>query len=192
VFLQNPRVALIMGRRIIIVIGGLHGTGKSTCAKLLAERLGLRYVSAGEIFRAVAKKKGMTIEEFSNYAEKHHEIDRDVDSRVIQASKEGNVVLEGQIAANLVEAPDLRIFLTAPENVRIDRLSSRDGKNREESLRETRIRETSERKRYMETYGIDVADLKNYNLIIDTSKWSAQSVTRIIQSAVDEYLRGKA
>ena len=173
------------------MIGGLHGTGKSTCAKLLAEKLGLRYVSAGEIFRTVAKRKEMTIEEFSNYAEKHHEIDQEVDSRVIQASKEGNIVLEGQIAADLVDAPDLKIFLTAPEGVRIDRLSSRDGKSREESLRETRIREASERKRYKETYGIDVGNLKAYNLVIDTSKWTAESITAIIQRAVDEYLRGK-
>jgi cytidylate kinase len=181
-----------MVQGIVIVIGGLHGTGKTTCAKLLAEKLGLRYVSAGGIFRAIAKKKGMAIEEFSNYAENHHEIDREVDSRVIQASKRGGVVLEGQITANLVDSPDLKIFLTAPESVRIDRLSSRDGKTKEESLRETRIREVSERKRYRETYGIDVTDLSGYNLIIDTSKWLAESVTAIIQTAIDEYLRGKA
>jgi cytidylate kinase len=180
-----------MDRGIVIVIGGLHGTGKSTCAKLLAEKLGLRYVSAGGIFRAIAKRKEMSIEEFSNYAEKHHEIDQEVDSRVIQASRERNIVIEGQIAADLVDAPDLKIFLTAPEKVRIDRLSSRDCKSWEESLRETKIREASERKRYLETYGIDVADLMVYNLVIDTSKWSAESVATIIQRAVAEYLRGK-
>jgi cytidylate kinase len=180
-----------MGSGIVIVIGGLHGTGKSTCAKLLAEKLGLRYASAGGIFRAIAKEKRMRIEEFSKYAEKHHEIDREVDSRVIQASKSGNIVIEGQIAASLVNTPDIKVFLTAPERVRIERLSYRDGKSKEESLRETKIREASERKRYMETYGIDVSDFSGYNLIIDTSKWSAEAVTRIIKRAVDEYLERK-
>jgi cytidylate kinase len=181
-----------MSSGIVIVIGGLHGTGKSTCAKLLAEKLGLSYVSAGGIFRSMAKEKRMTIEEFSRYAENHHEVDRDVDSRVIQASKRGDIVIEGQIAAGLVGAPDIKVFLTAPENVRIDRLSSRDGKSRGESIRETKIREASEKKRYMDTYGIDVSDLSGYNLIIDTSKWSAEGVTSIIKSAVDHYLGGKA
>jgi cytidylate kinase len=43
----------------------------------------------------------------------------------------------------------------------------------------------------METYGIDVSDFSGYNLIIDTSKWSAEAVTRIIKRAVDEYLERK-
>jgi cytidylate kinase len=181
-----------MDSGLVIVIGGLHGTGKSTCARLLAEKLSLRYVSSGGIFRSIANQRKMTIEELSKYAEKHHEIDREVDSEVIRASREGNIVIEGQIAAGLVEAPDIKVFLTASETVRIDRLSCRDRKSKEESLRETKLREASERRRYMETYGINVSDLSGYNLVIDTSKWSAEAVTRIIERSVEEYLKGKA
>jgi cytidylate kinase len=179
----------IMGSGIIIVIGGLHGTGKSTCAKMLAKKLKLGYLSAGELFRAMAKEKGMNIEEFSRYAENHHEVDREVDSKAIQASKKGNVVIEGQIAAGLVDRPDITVFLTAPEQVRIERLSHRDNKSNHESLRETKTREESERRRYMETYGIDVRDVSSYNLVIDTSKWSAEAVTEIIMKAAQEYIK---
>jgi cytidylate kinase len=176
---------------MVIIIGGLHGTGKSTCAKRLAEELHLKYVSAGEIFRAMAKDKSMSIEEFSRYAERDHKVDKEVDSRVILASKEGNVVIEGQIAASLVEKPDLTVFLTAPEQVRMKRLTYRDRRGNNVTLRETRIREESERKRYKEAYGIDVHDFSSYNLVVDTSKWSAEGVTGIIREATQEYMKEK-
>jgi cytidylate kinase len=182
---------IIMGSGIIIIIGGLHGTGKSTCARMLAEKLHLKYVSAGELFRDMAKKKGMSIEDFSRYAESHHEVDKEVDSRVVQASEKGNAVIEGQIAAGLVGKPDITVFLTAPERVRIERLSYRDRKSNDEILIETKIREESERRRYMELYRIDVHDFSSYNLVIDTSKWSAEAVTEIIRKAAQEYMKEK-
>jgi cytidylate kinase len=180
-----------MGPGVVIVIGGLHGTGKSTCAKMLAKKLDLKYVSAGELFRAMAKEKGMSIEDFSRYAESHHEVDKEVDQRVVQASKKRNAVIEGQIAAGLVEKPDITVFLTAPEWVRIERLAYRDRKSNDKILIETKIREESERKRYMEAYGINVHDFSPYNLVIDTSKWSAEAVTEIIRKAAQEYMKEK-
>jgi cytidylate kinase len=176
---------------ILIVIGGLHGTGKSTCAKMLANELKLRYVSAGEIFRTMAKERGMNIEQFSRYAEKHHEIDKEVDSRVLEESKKGNAVIEGQISAGLIKNPDIKVFLVAPERTRIERLSHRDGRANEESSRETKTREASEKKRYMKVYGINASDYSMYNLIIDTSKWSAQAVTKIVKTAAEELLKEK-
>jgi cytidylate kinase len=180
-----------MGSGIVLVVGGLHGTGKSTCAKMLARKLHLNYMSAGEIFRAMAREKGMSIEDFSGYAERHHEVDKEVDTKVVLASRKGNVVIEGQIAAGLVERPDFTVFLTAPEQVRIKRLSFRDRRSSDEVLRETKIREESERKRYKEAYGIDVQDFSRYNLVIDTSKWSAEGVAGIIRKAAQEYMREK-
>jgi len=37
--------------RLVITVAGRHGSGRTTQAKLLAEAFGLRYVSAGTIFR---------------------------------------------------------------------------------------------------------------------------------------------
>jgi cytidylate kinase len=42
---------------LVVTIGGPHGTGKSTYAKMIARQFKLRYVSAGQLFRDLAKEK---------------------------------------------------------------------------------------------------------------------------------------
>ncbi|PNX46571.1 MAG: cytidylate kinase, partial [Thermoplasmata archaeon M11B2D] len=56
---------------VTITISGLPGTGKTTIARLLEKHLGLRYVYSGEIFRKLAKKHRMSLEEFGRYCESH-------------------------------------------------------------------------------------------------------------------------
>ncbi|RLE58590.1 MAG: cytidylate kinase, partial [Thermoprotei archaeon] len=62
-----------------ITVGGPPGSGTTTFSKELAKRLSLRYVYAGEIFRKEAKRRGLTLEEFSRLAEENPEIDRSLD-----------------------------------------------------------------------------------------------------------------
>lgn len=50
---------------MIITVGGLAGTGTTTTAELLSEKLDIPFVSSGSIFRAMAKEKGMSVLEFS-------------------------------------------------------------------------------------------------------------------------------
>ena len=41
---------------MIITVGGLAGTGTTTTAELLSEKLGIPFVSSGSIFRARAEE----------------------------------------------------------------------------------------------------------------------------------------
>ena len=61
---------------MIISFAGLHGTGKSTIAKNIAQHFDLTFYSTGMAFRELAKLKKMTLEEFSHFAEANIEIDR--------------------------------------------------------------------------------------------------------------------
>jgi len=63
----------------IITISGLPGTGTTTIAKLLEKKLGLEYVYSGDIFRKMAEKYKMSLEEFGNYCEKHRDVDEQLD-----------------------------------------------------------------------------------------------------------------
>ncbi len=170
---------------LVIAVSGLPGSGKSTLAKRLASNLGLRYVSSGMLFRNMAKEKGMSLEEFTMLAEKDHSVDRAIDSRAVAEAMRGCVVLDGHIAAWVAKQySHLTIYLQAPEEVRATRIASRDGKDIGEALKEVRLRDTSEAKRFREIYGIDVKDLEHLDLVINTAKFDAEVTYRIALEAV--------
>ncbi len=169
----------------VITISGLHGTGKSSVADRVASEFGLRRVSAGIIFRRLAKERSMTLEEFSRVAEGNEEIDRLLDSTIGEEAASGNVVIDGQLAAWMAkDHTDFRILLTAPLEVRVQRIASRDGVDYDDAYRETVIREESERQRYLDYYGIDVSDLSIYDLILNTEKYNLEGVTSIVLEAI--------
>lgn len=173
---------------MIIAIGGKHGTGKSTCAKALAESYGLRYISAGETFRRIARERGISIKELSKFSEKDPSIDRIVDERTREEAEKDDVVLEGQLAPWLAKDA-LKIYVTAPTKERILRISRRDSLGYEEAERETLMREASEKKRYEEYYGINVDDLSIYDLIIDTGLFSKEETVKILKEVINTTLK---
>ena len=81
---------------MIIAISGLHGTGKSTVAKKIAEDLGLEFYSTGNMFRELAVDKGITIEELSIMAENDKKIDFELDDKVKAYALKNNCVLDNQ------------------------------------------------------------------------------------------------
>lgn len=175
---------------MIIAVAGLHGTGKSTIAKKLAEKFGCAYHSAGIAFRQMAEDKGMNLEEFSIFAESHKEIDIEVDNSVYEKAKdEKKYVFEGQLPVYMLkDRLEYAILLTCSDEVRIQRMMGRDGKNLTEQLRETQIREESERQRFIDLYNIDVMEsqriLNTFHLIVDTSRMTAEECFGICAQAV--------
>ncbi|MGV9169464.1 MAG: (d)CMP kinase [Promethearchaeia archaeon] len=170
---------------LVVTLGGLHGTGKSSVADRIAKEFNLRRVSAGQIFRRLAAQKGMDLEEFSAYAEENSDVDRKLDATLKAEASKGNVILDGQLAAWMAgKHADLSILLTAPFNVRVQRIADRDETPFEEAKEETLIRERSEGERYMEYYGIDISDYSVYDLILNTELYSLEGVVSIISTAI--------
>ncbi len=173
-----------------VAISGLHGTGKSTAAKALADKFNLRYVSAGEIFRKMADEKDMSLSEFSDYVEEHPEIDKEIDERTAEEAKKGNVLIDARLAAWMAEEADIRILLKAPLEERVKRISERDGRPYEEVKKETVTRERSEKKRYRELYGIDADDYSVFDLVLDTDKFRKNEMIRLLELAVKTVSKG--
>ena len=181
-------------RGLIITVSGPHGTGKSTYAKALAEALNLRYVSAGELFRDLAKQHKLSLEDFSRRAADDPSIDRMLDERTKAEAKKGGVVIDAQLGAWMVgDQADVKVLLTAPDAVRFKRIAGRDGRDMAGAMRETENRESIQRQRYRKYYGIDVTDLSIYDLKIDTSLYPIDKTKAIIIDAVRNFLmlRGK-
>ncbi len=175
-----------MTERIVIAISGQHGSGKTTYAKAVARELGLRYVSAGDFFREIAKERGMSLEELNKLAERSDELDRMIDERTKKEAKKGGVVLDGLLAAWMAgDLADVKIYVKASDEERYRRLAKRDGLSFEEAKRQTKIREESERRRFKEYYGIDIDDLSIYDLVIDSTRLSKEACVKIILDFIE-------
>ncbi|MEM2941950.1 MAG: AAA family ATPase [Candidatus Bathyarchaeia archaeon] len=174
---------------IVITVGGLHGTGKTTYARSLSTDLGYRHVSAGDLFRMMAEAKGLTLDELNRLAESDPAVDKEIDQRIKDEAARGGVVLDGQLAAWMAEDADLKILLIAPRDVRIARIAQREQISLQEAEESTLAREGMERERYMRLYGIDVADPSVYDLIVDTNLYPLEEMTQILKRIVSDYIR---
>lgn len=169
-----------------ITISGLPGTGTTTVAKIIAKKLNLKLISAGEIFRELAIKKGMTLEEFSKYAEENPEIDLLIDRTQKElAEKEKDAVIEGRLSGWFIKDADLRVLLFADPEIRYQRIAKRENKDISTVRRETKLREEIEKRRYQKFYNINIDDWSIYDIIINSGKFSAEKIADIIIKAVE-------
>ncbi len=173
----------------VIAIGGPHGTGKSTYAKAIASEFGLRFSSAGKLFREIAEGRGISLEEMGEIARRDPSIDEGIDALTKMEVEKGSVVLEGQLVAWMAgEGADMRIYLFAPDELRFKRIAERDRLDIERAREQTRSREAAQRERYLSLYGIDVGDISAYDLIVDTSLLPLDDTTAFLKRAVEAFV----
>lgn len=169
---------------MIVTLSGPHGSGKSTYAAKLAGSLGLRHVSAGLMFRKLADERKVSLERFQELAATDPTIDRLVDERTMTEAERGDVVVDGQLAGWILkEISDMRVLLTAPLVVRLERIAARDHISPEEARRQTMHREGVQAERYRKHYGFSVDDWSIYQLILDTSFGSIEDTAKILLAA---------
>ncbi|MEF8879844.1 MAG: AAA family ATPase [Candidatus Thermoplasmatota archaeon] len=172
-----------------ITISGTPGSGKSTVARKLRNKLDLEYVYSGMIFRDMAKKHDMTLSEFGDYCEKNPEIDKELDKKQLNILKKDNIIVEGRLAGWLTyqnEISAFKIMLDADIDTRAKRIVKREGGNVKQRKKEMINREKSEAKRYKNYYSIDITDKSIYDLVIDTSDKPPDEIVEIILQNLDE------
>lgn len=179
-------------RLMIITVSGPHGTGKSTYAARLARTLGLRHVSAGILFRRIAQEKNLSLEELGKIALQDSSIDKMVDDRTVREAEKGNVVVDGQLAGWMLrDKADLKIYLTAPEPIRLARIAKRDKLDLEAARVQTSQRESVQSERYARHYSFHVEERSIYQLILDTSLGSIGDTAKVLNDAAIMVKRAK-
>ena len=162
------------------VLHGVPGSGTTTAAKVLSERLEIPFVSAGAIFREMAAERGMTPVEFGKFAENNTDIDKEIDNRQAKLAEEAqDLIVEGRLSAYFIDA-DLKVCFTAPLEVRAKRVCEREDKSIELAKEEILSREESEALRYMDIHNIDIRNMDIYDLIINTDSFDPDSIAEII------------
>jgi len=196
---------------LFITVSGPPGCGATTLTEGLAEALNCGYVIGGDIFRDLAEERDLSLQQLIAKAEEDDTIDRALDKRLRRIAEQWGAankafILESRLAGWLAgNRADLRIWLDAPEEIRIERLSDyevsyeieRPAEREDVSLRHLddegeigpllRVREVSEAGRYESYYGIDVEDQSFYDLSINTARWDAETVLDMVLTAIEGY-----
>jgi cytidylate kinase len=175
---------------LTITISGLHGTGKTTYAKILSKTFALRHLSAGQLFRQIAKEKQISVIELGQIAISNHEIDHLIDERTKKEAQKGNVIIDGLLAGWMASNfAELKLLLVAPERIRIERIAKRDKLSFEEAKEATLFREQMERERFSKIYNINIDDKSIYDMVLNTSLLSFKSNTKLIKKFICEFIK---
>lgn len=174
-----------------ITVSGLPGSGTTSLSRYLAERHGFTMISAGEVFRELAKEHNMELAAFGRLAEEDPAFDRMIDARQKEIAKErDNIIVEGRLSGWMVEDADLRIWLYAPIGCRIKRIAFRDQVTDEKAAEQLTLeREQCEAGRYRSYYSIDISDLSVYHLILNSGHWNVEGLGAIVDTALTQLVR---
>ena len=172
-----------------ITISGNPGSGKSTVAELLEKKLGIKYIYSGMIFRELAEKYNMTLEEFGKYCEDNRDIDKELDDRQLEILEKGNVILEGRLAGWLAHSNNISAFkvaIIADIDIRAKRIVKREKGSVETKKKEILERERSENTRYKKYYNVDLKDTSIYDIVIDSGDKTPEEIIDIIIQKLDK------
>jgi predicted cytidylate kinase len=171
---------------MIITISGLPGSGKTTVGRIVAKKLGYRFLSMGDLRGEIAMKHGMTIDQLNEIGKKESWTDKEVDGMLAEKGRsEDNFVVDGWIAFHFIPQ-SFKVFLTGDERVRATRIfkDQRPDEERQKSvdavikMQKRRIANTDAR--YRKWYGVSFQDMGHYDLVVDTTKISAKQVAEKI------------
>lgn len=176
---------------MIITISGKPGTGKSSVAKRLAEKLHLKHYSTGDLMRQMTVERKMSLIQLSELAQKDPSIDRELDERQKKLGKtEDNFIIDARIAFHFIPQ-SIKIFCDANIDIAAQRVFK--SKRNEEKLpsveatkKELIKRIESEKGRYKKYYGVDYYDMKNYDLVIDTDGVTVEDMVKTVLDFLKE------
>ena len=131
---------------------------------------------------------GSTLSEMSKMAASDDSFDRFLDDRAREETRKGGVVLDATLSGWVAEDPNLRIYLTAPLDVRVRRIAEREKRNSSEVEEETKHREEVEVERFRRYYGYDITDLTIYDVVLNTAIAGEDGIANILKNVVEAYM----
>jgi len=190
-------------KRIIICIAGMSGCGKSTVARNLAKKYGLKHLSGGDMLKALAVKTGYKPRErgwwetedgrsFLQQRMRDQEFDKKVDEELMKWAKRGNVVLDSWTMPWLLKEEAFKVWLEASPDERARRLARRNRISVEEALRALEEKDEKTKRLYKRLYGFDLGeDFSPFDLVFDTNELESGEVFQALYMVIDRLVLGK-
>lgn len=170
-----------------ISLAGDLGSGKTTVAAILRQRLNAEIVSAGKIYREIANKLGITVEQFNINNEKDRKYDALVDGMLMSYDdKLGDYIFDSRLAFHFVPSA-VSFYLKTDGVVAARRVFEANRLDEhfdtfEAAAESLASRRASERRRYLDYYSVDIMDMSNYDFVLDTTDLLPESVADRIYS----------
>ena len=191
---NNP--AGVACKPLLLCISGMAGTGKSTLSKKIAKRYNLTCYSGGDALKELAKEAGCVVTgegwwespaglEFLERRVNDSQFDKEVDNRLLNYAKLGNVLLDSWTMPWLLK-DGFKIWLMASFDKRAARVAERDKLTFDQAYAVLKEKETQTKMIYKKLYGFDLGeDFTPFNFILDTDNLNADQVFAVLCNVID-------
>ncbi|HBK34708.1 MAG: Cytidylate kinase [Candidatus Uhrbacteria bacterium GW2011_GWE2_40_58] len=179
---------------MIIALTGVPGSGKTTIAHLLSDRLKLPYHNLGFFRRQCASKQGMDLQTYNTAFYNDFSEDKKIDhyQKNLGETKD-DFIIDGRLSWYFIPK-SFKIFLDVSLEEAAKRVlkATTHGERKNEplyqSLEEAKQavenRLKADQKRYLDFYKIDYLDHAHYDLVIDTSDKTPEEIVELILQAL--------
>jgi len=168
-----------------ITISGKICTGKSTLLKSLQKELNWPVFMTGQLFREYVKKNQLNLDQVE---EQNDEVTKKIDYQVRdKIYSPGNLIVDGWMSGLMAnDSPDvLKVLLICKDDIRYQRFAEREKISINEAKKKVEERQSNWLNKLEKIYNRnDFMNPKNYDLVIDTSNLSSESVLKKVFSRV--------
>lgn len=193
--------------KMLVLISGTPGSGKSVLTERLSEKFGLKKIFAGSIMRQI-KEEEINIEKaekgqgywesesgikLSNERLKNNYYDKELDRRLLElAEKEERAIFDSRMMAWLFKGKAFRIWVDASEETRAERIAKRDSLSVKEVRNAMKNRLEADAKIYQKLYQVDILkDRQPFDLVLKTDNLNEEQVFEIVSLAVKNFFEVK-
>ena len=179
-----------------IIISGWPAVGKTTVAAELADEFGLRIYNGGDILKQIATNMGYQTsgadwwdsEEGRQFMEKRRSdptSDKEVDSKLKEIIRSGNVVVTSYTLPWLVKDNCIKLWLQGSPKNRAKRMATRDKITYAEAAEIVQERDYQNKRIYEGLYGFEFGkDLSVFDFSLNTDMMDLGSLIKISKDIV--------
>jgi CMP/dCMP kinase len=191
-----------MQRKHIITISGKPGSGKSSTADRVAELLSYTRHSSGDIVRKILSKKHMTLAQYNEHAKTNHDLDELVDEQLRNLRTLSDIVVDSRLGFYWIPE-SFKVYLDLDIDVATVRIYSdaASNKNRKDAgegstnladvAMQVQHRIQDEQQRFRALYHVDPYSYEHFDLIVDTSRHSPQTVALTVYDTYRRWLQSE-
>lgn len=169
----------------------MPAVGKTSVSRKVSVALGTPMIGGGDVLKEMAVEEGYTPGgedwwdkgegmKFLQERKRSSDFDREVDERLLQKAKKGDVVITSYPVPWLTK-DGLKVWLSGSVKSRASRMSKRDGLPVSKCKDVLSVRDEENYKLYKKIYGIEFGrDLKPFDLVVETDNIDESRVAEIV------------